>query len=67
MARQRDEQAGGERGVPADGGGAEQLEAAGLLVGPGVPDHHEDAHQRGQPTAPMMPIRHVVSAPRESP
>ena len=37
--------AGGQRRVPADRGRAHQLEPAGLLVGPGVPDHQEDAHQ----------------------
>ena len=41
----RERQAGGQRGVPAHGGRADQLEASRLLIGPGVPDHDEDAHQ----------------------
>ncbi len=44
--RRRDAQGGGQRGMPADGGRAGQLQPARLLVGPGVPDDQEDAHQR---------------------
>ena len=35
----------GQRGAAAHRGRADELEPPGLLVGPGVPDHDEDAHQ----------------------
>ena len=41
----RHDQGGGQAGVPADDGGADQLGPAGLLALPGVPHHGERAHQ----------------------
>ena len=35
---------------PPHDGGTDQLEPPGFLVGAGVPDHHENAHQRGPET-----------------
>ena len=43
---ERQQQRGGQAGVAADGGRVEQLGAAGLLVGAGVPDDGED-HRDG--------------------
>ena len=42
---------GGERGVAADDAGAEQLEAARRLLGPGVADGHDD-HEHGDHRRP---------------
>ena len=44
----RDDEGGGEAGMPADDGGADQLGAPRLLVLPGVAHDGERAHQRGQ-------------------
>ena len=43
-----DDESGGQAGVTADGGGADELGAPGLLVLPRVPDDRERAHQRGE-------------------
>ena len=42
---ERHQQRRGEPRVPAERGGAEQLAAAGLLLGSGVPDHGEEADE----------------------
>ena len=39
-------------GLPAHDRGADQLQPARLLVGPGVPDHDEDRQQRGEDAGP---------------
>ena len=44
----RDDEGGGQRGVPTDDGGADQLGAPRLLVLPGVAHDGEHAHQRGE-------------------
>nr|WP_257018999.1 hypothetical protein [Streptomyces sp. TLI_235] len=42
------EQRGGERSAPADRAGADQFEPAVLLLGAGVPDDQQGAHQSGE-------------------
>ena len=50
--------------VPADHVGADQLQPAGLLLGPGVPDDGEQARSGHDQDAAGPPIRQAVSAPR---
>ena len=62
LASRASTQGGGQRRVPADGGGAHQLVAAALLLGAGVPADQEHAHQPGHDRAERRGLpRHLAA------
>jgi hypothetical protein len=62
VGRDRRDQRGGQRRVTARDGCADQLGPAGLLALPGMPDHSEDAHQRGEHREQHVVAHHRVRA-----
>ena len=56
----REDDRRGERGAPSDGSGADQLGAAGLLLGPGVPADEDDGQSATQ-TAPSSRVLKIAN------